>query len=284
MSTNDLRKFPFNEYRKTILTTDKGRIIDLITVLNFKDDQIILTSDEFQIKVKAHLNKYTITDDVRLDLPEEKFYRIIIEGDDCRNIAESITGINPVLNIAYMINENDLLYADDFRFDSVNIICKQDSLDMYKDKLKAAGLTEQGSSEFEYMRIDAGLPDGENEFNENINPVECGLDKYISYNKGCYIGQEVIARLDSQGKKPKQMVKIRSGKLLDTGDNIYSGNKEAGFISSSVSYKGNDIALGFIRSVDLGFEEERNYSSGKSPEGAVKINIFNINTINKLIK
>lgn len=274
MSTNDLRKFPQNEFRKTILTTDKGRIVDLICILNFPENQIIITSDNFQDKIINHLNKYIIIDDVNLEKSSELYFNIILTGDNLQGIAKDIFNLDIVKNKVYKLEEDEFLFTDDFMFESLNIICKEKSLHKYKELLK--NISEQSCEEYEYFRINAGLPEGENEFNDNINPMECGLDKYISFVKGCYIGQEVIARLDSQGKRPKQMVKIDSEKELYKDDKIFADDKETGFISSAVNYNGKNSALGFIRSVNLDFDKE--YFVKNNNEEKIKINILHEDT------
>lgn len=275
MSTNDLRKFPTDEYRKTVLTSDKGRIIDLINVLNFIDHQYIITSQGFQEKVISHLDKYIITDDVSLVDSGEKYFHIIISGDEIPLTANKITGEDVLQNKIYKPDEDEYLFTDDFKIESLNIICKEKSLDKFRELLKDHSL--QTCEEYEYMRIDAGIPEGENEFNDNINPMECGMDKYISFKKGCYIGQEVIARLDSQGKRPKQMVKIDSENNLSSGDKIFSEDKEAGFVSSSITHNGNNLSLGFIRSVDLDYRPEKNYFVKNGKGETIKINISKTN-------
>lgn len=275
MSTNDLRKFPADEYRKTILTTDKGRITDLINVFNLKDRQFILTSDNFQDKVITHLEKYIIMDDVKLERSPEKYFHIVITGDDLKAAAEKLAGTEVQLNRICKLNENVFMFADDIGYSSLNIICKEENLEAMKEKLKDC--TEQSCEEYEYMRINAGVPEGENEFNDNINPMECGLDKYISFKKGCYIGQEVIARLDSQGKRPKQMVKIDSEERLNPGDKIFTDEKETGFVSSSVAFNRKNSSLGFIRSVDLDYEKENKYYVKSGSGESIKINISKTN-------
>ncbi|HMS33935.1 MAG TPA: hypothetical protein PKC91_07605 [Ignavibacteria bacterium] len=275
MSTNDLRKFPADEYRKTILTTDKGRITDLIIVFNLKDRQFILTSDNFQDKVITHLEKYIIMDDVKLERSPEKYFYIVITGDDLKAVTEKLAGTEVQLNRICKLNEDVFMFADDIGYSTLNIICKEENLKEMKEKLK--DYTEQSCEEYEYMRINAGVPEGENEFNDNINPMECGLDKYISFKKGCYIGQEVIARLDSQGKRPKQMVKIDSEERLNPGDKIFTDEKEAGFVSSSVAFKGKNSSLGFIRSVDLDYEKENKYYVKSGSGESIKINISKTN-------
>jgi tRNA-modifying protein YgfZ len=269
MSANDFRKFPADEFRKTVLTTDKGRIIDLINILNFPKQQLILTSNNFQDRIISHLDKYIIMDDVSFEKVNEKYFNIMITGDDLTDLAKSIFNLDVEKNKVYKLNEDEFLFMDDFKFDSLNIICEEGSLEKYRNILK--DLNQQSCEEYEYFRVSMGLPEGENEFNEQINPMECGLDKYISFTKGCYIGQEVIARLDSQGKRPKQMVKIESENMLQKDDKIFMEDKEAGFISSAINYDGKNVALGFIRSVNLDFEKE--YFVKNNQEEKVKINI-----------
>ncbi len=262
MSTNDFRKLPEDEFRRTILTTDKGRIVDLVNVLNFNDQPYILTSNNFEDKVTSHLNKYIISDDVILEKCDDKFFNIIVTGDHIAEAASRISEAGFTKNKIYKTGTDEFLFTDDFKFETLNIICREESLQKYKNILK--DIREQDCEEYEFMRIDAGLPEGENELNDNINPMECGLDRYISFVKGCYIGQEVIARLDSQGKRPKQMVKIESDGYLNKGMKIIAGDAEAGFISSAVRHDGKNIALGFIRSTILDFEKEYFVKSGES--------------------
>jgi folate-binding Fe-S cluster repair protein YgfZ len=95
----------------------------------------------------------------------------------------------------------------------------------------------------------------------------------VSFTKGCYIGQEVIARLDSQGKKPKQMVKINSYNAINRDDKIFSEDKDVGFISSVINYNGKYSGLGFIRSVNLDFENK--YFSETNGE-KFEINIYHV--------
>lgn len=275
MSTNDLRKFPENEMRKTVLTTDKGRIIDLISIFNLNEKKFIQTAFENQDKVTGHLEKFIIMDDVVLEKSDSQYFHIIISGDVI-SLSESLLNIKPEKNKVYLINGNNYMYFDDFKLNTLNIICKETDLEKYKKMLKE--MHEQSVEEYEYDRINAGIPEGENEFNDNVNPMECGLDKYISFNKGCYIGQEVIARLDSQGKLPKRMVRINSEETLHKDDKIFLSDeeKETGFVSSSAAYNGDNISLGFIRSVNLGTEKEYYAVHNDNPAEKIKLKISNI--------
>ncbi|MEO8665677.1 MAG: hypothetical protein ABI462_09290 [Ignavibacteria bacterium] len=272
MSTNNFKTLPADEFRKTVFTTDKGRIIDLVNVVNLKDNLFLLTSDNFQDKVKAHLDKYIIMDDVMLERPGEDFSQIIITGDDLEGISKKLFDVDVLKNKVYKLNENVFLFYDDHGLETLNIILNKKNIDVYADQLK--DLKKSDRDEYESVRIEAGIPEGENELNDQINPVECGLGQYVSFTKGCYIGQEVIARLDSQGKIPKQMVKLKSESMIGRGDKIYSDEKETGFVSSVVKHNGNYTGLGFIRSVNLDFE--KNYFAEHESERS-KIDIYKIN-------
>lgn len=273
MSTNDLRKFGKGEFRKTVLTTDKGRIIDLINVINSGEDTIILTSEGFEDKVISHLEKYIIMDDVSLKKTDKNYLMITVFTEDPVKTGKDFFETEIIKGRISELNNEDYLFADDFRSESLNIICSSVNIDKYKSMLK--DIPEMNSAEYDYFRIEAGLPEGKNEFNENINPVECGLERYISFKKGCYIGQEVIARLDSQSKIPKQMVKLISDDQVFCEDKIYDEqNAECGFISSIAELNNKFLSLGFIRSTNLDFE--RQYFT-ENKNGKTNLNISKIN-------
>lgn len=257
MSTNDFKKLPAGEFRKSVLTTDKGRIIDLINILNFEENTLIITSNDFQDKIITHLDKYIIMDDVKLEKEKRDYSQIMIFGEDLTALAKKLFNIEIVKNKVSKISNEGFLFTDDFKIDSLNLIFTKENADKFKSILLENNIEEMNCEEYECMRIEAGQPEGLNEFNDQINPMECGLDNYISFTKGCYIGQEVIARLDSQGKRPKQMVKIKSDSEIAKNDKIFTEDgKETGFVSSSINYNGNIPGLGFIRSVNLDFNKQ----------------------------
>ena len=258
MSTNDVINIQVNEFRKTFLTSDKGRIIDLITILNCENEILLITTFGYSDKVLQHLNKYIIMDDVNLQKINESYYLIQIFGS---NLSETLNNVFEVdiEDENQIIEKNNIIYFIDKRHtNSFNIFVNDLNIESVNAKLKA--LKELNETEYNLLRIDKSIPEGPNEFQENINPKECGLEDFISYTKGCYIGQEVVARLDAQGKIPKQMIKFETNvsSTLDEGDKIYTedSNKECGFITSIAQNNGSAIGLGFIRSVNLDFEKE----------------------------
>lgn len=119
---------------------------------------------------------------------------------------------------------------------------------------KAAGGRACGWAAYEAARIEAGIPRFGADMDETNIPLECGIEaRAVSYNKGCYIGQEVINRIHSIGHVNRE---LRSLRLADDvkalpacGDKLFHDGKEIGHITSAVyspTSKAN-LALGYVR-------------------------------------
>jgi aminomethyltransferase len=106
----------------------------------------------------------------------------------------------------------------------------------------------------EVLRIEAGRPRLAAELSEDVLPPEARLENAISYTKGCYIGQEIVARLRSRGHVNHLLVGLRfaGGELPERGARVCAGEREVGEITSIArSPHAGAIALGFVRA---GFE------------------------------
>ena len=112
------------------------------------------------------------------------------------------------------------------------------------------GMRTVGSHAREALRIEAGLPKAGTELNEEIVPPEANLEgKAFSLNKGCYPGQEVVARMDTYGNVRRKLVglALRDLGVPPHGAKLYSGDREVGWISSAVRSPllNKTIAFGF---------------------------------------
>ena len=107
--------------------------------------------------------------------------------------------------------------------------------------------------EWEHRRIELGIPDWGKELAPGLLPAEAGLDEYmVSFDKGCYLGQEVVSRMKRAGKTNKHLVKLTVPEGTVAPAPFFHEGKEAGEITS-VSPLGG-IALGFRkrRAEDVG--------------------------------
>jgi tRNA-modifying protein YgfZ len=108
------------------------------------------------------------------------------------------------------------------------------------------------ATELEVLRIEAGLPLWGVDMDENTIPNEAGLERRaISYNKGCYIGQETIARIKTYGHVNRQLVPIGvDGDVVPArGQKLFHNEREVGQVTSAaLSVRlGKPVALGYVR-------------------------------------
>ncbi|RUM31450.1 MAG: folate-binding protein [Aquifex sp.] len=129
-------------------------------------------------------------------------------------------------------------------------------------------LPEEGQvseDEFEEERIKNCVPRIHKELREGFSPLEAGVLSYaISLNKGCYVGQEAIARVYFRGRTPRTLVKFEILEGVKEGNKILEDGKAIGLITS-VSPSGN-TALGYMLRAKLELEKEY-----RTEEGRVKV-------------
>ena len=119
----------------------------------------------------------------------------------------------------------------------------------------AAGLTSEGATaanagEWETLRVRSGAPAFGAEMGEPYNPLEAGLIGAIDFTKGCYIGQEVIARLDSYERVQKYLAVLRfsQGSDVTVGASLAHDGRTSGEVTSLYTTPGGEIrGLGYVR-------------------------------------
>ena len=104
-------------------------------------------------------------------------------------------------------------------------------------QIKDVALTEaplKGELEYEDFRVKAGIVSAPEEINDKYGPLELGLHDALHWAKGCYIGQEVISRIDNYQKQTKHLIGVSAQKKLSVGDEIYRDDKKVGVITSAL--------------------------------------------------
>jgi glycine cleavage system T protein len=167
-----------------------------------------------------------------------------------------MSDIKPVSAIAAQIGGHAslVLHTEETGEDDLEILLPAEALSTAWERLVEAGATygikAVGGRAREALRIEAGLPKAGSDLNEDIVPPEANLEgKAFSLNKGCYPGQEVVARMDTYGNVRRHLVGlvVKSVALPAKGAKLYSGDREVGWVSSAtISPQQNGvIALGF---------------------------------------
>ena len=194
---------PAGEVAVTVLTSDRGRIVDLVYVIHRGDHQLLLTSPGQQQNVTDFLDKYTIMEDLEVEDVTEKTSLLRLTGPD----AVGILGLAPHDGVLVVEPPTD---PDDTERAPTRYLLCDDPADATRISadLQAAGAASISAQTAEALRIAQARPAHGSEMSDTYNPLEAGLIGAIDFHKGCYIGQEVIARLDTYHKVQKYLVSL----------------------------------------------------------------------------
>lgn len=264
ISTNSVKNMVKEEVAKTIFTTEKGRIIDTATIINLDENQLLVCSQEHQEKMMMWLHKYVISDDVKINNINGKYTLLEVLGPQADSFMTLISGsivnnINP--NTIKIINTEGIIFFLMKHFDHNGQLIYWILADpVYAQKLIRYMIENKGPFEFNligeeaysHYRIENGIPIAPNEINDLHNPHEVGLMNLVNTTKGCYIGQEVIARLDTYDKVQKSLCGFTFSETINDYEKLMlfdESNVEAGNITSTVySFKfKKHIGIGFVK-------------------------------------
>jgi folate-binding protein YgfZ len=115
------------------------------------------------------------------------------------------------------------------------------------NKLLEAGAVEMSDRAWDALRILQGRPAPDSELTDDYNPLEVGLWQTISFTKGCYIGQETIARLNTYKGVKQHLLGIRLSAPVEVGSAITVGDEKVGKLTSYTETADGYFGLGYIR-------------------------------------
>ncbi len=230
---------------RSVLTTNKGRVIDLLGIHMMGNGILVVTSGAALRKVADWIEFYTIMEDVEnVDISGNTFHLRLIGIDAYKRFPE----VNNITNSSFLEIEISGSSCTAIRTKvggdlCLDIIGRKDDEGSVRQIL-LSDMDERSLLDYERYRISKGEPAFGSELTEDFNPLEAGLIDYIHFNKGCYIGQEVVARLNTYDKVQRKLVKLTwQGSLC--GRNLYSGDQSAGIVTSMA----NGFGLGFVKKI-----------------------------------
>ena len=244
LSTNDLESIEPGQGMSSVLTTNKGRIIDLLHVLcNKGDDLMVLTSPGTQQKVAEWIDFYTFIEDVSVeDVTDKTSERLYIGGRSSELLAEAgylTSALSTSLDHAQTGDGVAVARADVGELPAYRVIAPADQ------PVPDFGLSALDEDSFRALRIEQAIAAYPAEMNEGRNPLEANLKPHINFNKGCYIGQEVVARLNTYDRVQRFMCRLEfdDGREVEAGSQIIVDGREVGEVTSAAP----SMALAFLR-------------------------------------
>jgi folate-binding protein YgfZ len=257
MSTNLVLGLEPGQGAPTILTTDRGRILDLIGVINLDDYILLLTSPGQQQPVVDWLDKYTIMEDLVVEDITSATEMLTVLGPASLSKLEE-AGIQAGQLDAYHArpaniagSPGQVIYRPLGDLPSFDLIVPSDAATKAWQYLVDSGITPVGTEAYEAVRVKHAVPVYGREMGEAYNPLEAGLIGSVDFHKGCYIGQEVIARLDTYQKLQKHLATLRFpwGATVSEGALLEHNGQQVGTVTSvaRIPTTGELVGLGYIR-------------------------------------
>lgn len=194
--TNDVKRLQPGEHCEAFITNVKGKITGHGLVVCRENELVFVTVPGQAAKVIEHLDRYIIRENVQLrDTTAERAYLLISGGDSVSVPAELGQWMR------WRIFEVEVCGLLEGVTSNVDITISQ---------LKEAGAVLCSKPAFDAVRIESGMPLFNIDFDEDNLPQEVGRDEEaISFTKGCYLGQETVARIDALGHVNQQLSGVR---------------------------------------------------------------------------
>ena len=261
LTTNAVARLGDGEGVPTVFTTHKGRILDLVTVHRVADGLELFCSAGRSAVLRDWIERYTFREDVRV---EDRSAACAVLGL-CGPEAEACVAAAwprpiaapPFGAAAAPIEGHDAVLVRTFPFGGSGFLVRvaREAAGAVRALLlaKSAGrLIPAGPECLEVLRIEAGLGAADRELSEEHNPWEARLGDAVALDKGCYVGQEVIARLHTYKKVAHLLVRLsaRAAAPPPPGSVIRVGGEDIGEVTSSAVLpdgSGRVLLLGYVR-------------------------------------
>lgn len=246
-----------------LLLTPQGRILAELEIYALAERLLVLSHASQRERTVTTLKKYVIGSQVKIDDLTDQMGSLSLEGPRAPAVIEEITGVK-LADLAEMsIREITidgspcyLLRRSRFGQPGAELLASRDVLPTIWQKLlasaRAHGGEPIGMAALNALRLEAAIPWFPADFNDAMIPHEAALeDTHISFNKGCYTGQEIVERVRSRGhvNRKRVLLQFSTSQPPAPGTKLRAGETEIGFVTSAAfsPAAGAAIGMGYVR-------------------------------------
>ncbi|HSK70256.1 MAG TPA: aminomethyltransferase family protein [Pyrinomonadaceae bacterium] len=225
--TNDVKALENGSWMLAAFPNAQGRLLAIVRVLR-KDDKFWFdTGAVTREKVFQNLFRFTMAGDFQVHDLSDEYGVLSVQGKKAEEFVAKILGEN-----AANIEKNKFVETE-FNGETISVIrashLAENGFDLFVptsefnnlwQAFKEIGAIEIGDDLFEVLRIEAGTPRYGADMDETTVVLETGLDEAVNFQKGCYIGQEIIARIHFRGHVAKKLTGLT---LEDLSESVTDG-------------------------------------------------------------
>jgi folate-binding protein YgfZ len=216
LCTNEIRKLAPGAGCEAFLTNVQGKIVAHVLVFSGPDSLVLETVPGQAEKILAHLDRYLIREKVELSNRSLDWSEWLLAGPKSEPLLTGLTGEpcpqplwqsqkTQIAGHEVLVRRVDLAGPVGFLLD-----CRRPDAETLGQMIARAGARRTGPQAFESRRIEAGFPSYGTDISDKNLPQELARDaRAISFTKGCYLGQETVARIDALGHVNQTLVGVR---------------------------------------------------------------------------
>ena len=254
-STNDFQRIASGQGCDTVMVTSTARTIDLVTAYLMEDSVLLLVSPNRRQYLMDWLDRYIFfADKVELTDVSGESATFSLIGPESDAILDRI-GASAIIGQPYATHhlmqlgdaEVRVAVGSALAMPGYTLILKNEFAATVWSNIVQAGAVPIGDRAWEQLRIEQGRPAPDQELTEDYNPLEAGLWQTISFDKGCYIGQETITRLNTYKGVKQYLLGIRLSAPVAPGSVITVGDEKVGKLTSCTDTDRGSFGLGYIR-------------------------------------
>ena len=258
MLTNDVTGMPVGGVRYAALLTAKGAMVADARVVRREDDLLLLLEPGLGPTVLAHLERYLISEDAAVADASAEFGQLALVGPKAWELARTVFGLpgaeppTAELVLGGLEKRGVLVLPSALLVPGVDLLVHRADLETVFDALldegDEVGLRPAGWEALEARRVEQGVPRYGADMDERTIPLEANLERALHYQKGCYIGQEVIARATFRGHVNRKLVGLLLSSAAAPRAELFQGDRRVGWLTSVVQLPGlrKPIALGYV--------------------------------------
>ena len=214
--TADIEGLPDRRSRRSLLLTPTGRIRADFHIAPVDGSYVLLQALEQPEAVEVILRPYVLSSDVRIDDRTDRLELVAVVGKATVETDPDVVMLTPsVLGRGH------------------DILTPGDTSEILFERLRASGLIEVSPADLESWRIRHGTPRMGADFGTDALPAEVGLEDAIDFTKGCFLGQESVARVRNLGHPPRVLLHVGSHAPVSPGAPVVSGGAVVGEVTSA---------------------------------------------------
>ena len=251
ITSNEIKKMTPGTGCYAFLLNPQGRIQADLCVFCFDDHFLLDTEPEVQEKVRLHIKRYIIADQVELEDVTAGTTAIGLEGPGAAAILTALGGPVPATDYALVAWGDATVAAVSVTGQpGVRIFCPAEGAAAMARQLEVGGAAAASLDDARLVRIENGKPRYGEDIRETSLPQETQQMHAVSFNKGCYLGQEIVERIRAQGRVNKKLTRVvlSGGEIPAAGTKTTVDGAEAEVTSAVMSpASGEVIALAYVR-------------------------------------